>query len=530
MTTIIEWNEAALNVAVRRLTDLLRTQFEVRVGLLTSNGAYIDLCRGERFRARGLFDQYCDAVTPWSTGSLLVSFGGDLRRWHPQLMESVDGVEPGPSTGPAVRLESGAGFEAVAVPVRGADGSCAGAVICSGFVSAEGAADALDRIRSLLPEEVAATLERAEGPTVPQLQREQRRFLEMLTRAIAEEVFEGLQRAGTQDGSERSEAMEFHGMLGGSGPMQRLFGLIARVARTNSTVLIEGENGTGKELVARAIHRASLRRDQPFLAVNCAALPGELIASELFGHVKGAFSGAHRERVGLFEAADGGTLLLDEIGDMDIGLQVKLLRILQEGTFNRVGDHQPRKVNVRVLCATNRDLQQLVGQGKFREDLYYRIKVIQLAIPPLRQRGQDLSLLIDFFLARTAQKQGKGPRRLSSDCRQQMLRYAWPGNVRELENEIERLVILSGDEEEISTQALSPRIRREAENPDPFAGLTGFNLPEAVEYLERTMILEGLKRTGWNKTQTARELGVSRRNLIRKVAYYGLEDDVPQPH
>ncbi|MFU8804417.1 MAG: sigma-54 interaction domain-containing protein, partial [Bradymonadaceae bacterium] len=315
------------------------------------------------------------------------------------------------------------------------------------------------------------------------------------------------------------------GIVGESEALKRVMELIRTVAPTRSTVLVQGESGTGKELVARAIHDSSHRRDKPFLGVNCAALPGELIASELFGHARGAFSGAHRERMGLFEAADGGTLLLDEIGDMDFGLQVKLLRILQEGTFSRVGDHQVRKANVRVICATNRNLQELVNQGKFREDLFYRIKVIALTIPALRERGGDISLLIDYFLARATRLQERKKKRLSPACLEVLTRYQWPGNVRELENEIERLVILSGNDEVIDETCLSPRILRRPDTPAPFAGLAGYNLPQAIEHLERTMIHEGLLRTGWNKTQTAKDLGVSRRNLIRKVAHYGLEDD-----
>ena len=320
------------------------------------------------------------------------------------------------------------------------------------------------------------------------------------------------------------EARRRYGAIIGSAPaMQELYGLLDRVARSDSTILIQGENGTGKELVARAIHDNSARRDRRFVVTNCSAFNDNLLDSELFGHRRGAFTGAVADKPGLFEVADTGTFFLDEIGDMSPALQVKVLRVLQEGTFNRVGDTETQKVDVRIIAATNRDLKTMVERGQFREDLYYRINVINLVLPSLRQRREDIPLLIGFFLDRQ-RRNGAGSKALSDECLARMLTYPWPGNVRELENEIERLVVLSGEDPIINEDMLSTRIRQHAAVAiDEPRDVEPASLPEAVEALERRMILEALRRNRWNKTRASADLKVSRRNLIRLVQKYGLE-------
>jgi transcriptional regulator with PAS, ATPase and Fis domain len=288
-------------------------------------------------------------------------------------------------------------------------------------------------------------------------------------------------------------------------------------------VLVQGENGTGKELVARAIHDNSLRAGRRFVVTNCSAFNDNLLDSELFGHKRGAFTGAVADKPGLFEVADTGTFFLDEIGDMSPALQVKVLRVLQEGTFNRVGDTETRTVDVRIIAATNRDLKTMVERGQFREDLYYRINVINLVLPSLRQRKDDIPLLVDFFLDRQRRNAGI-VKSLSPDCLARMVAYPWPGNVRELENEIERLVVLSGEDPTISEELLSARIRQHAAPPaDELREVEPSSLPEAVEALEKRMILDALRRNRWNKTRASADLKVSRRNLIRLVQKYGLE-------
>ena len=311
-------------------------------------------------------------------------------------------------------------------------------------------------------------------------------------------------------------------IVGGSQPMRALYEVLDKVIASESTVLIQGENGTGKELVARAIHVGSRRRALPFVIQNCSAFNENLLDSELFGHKRGSFTGAISDKPGLFEVADSGTFFLDEIGDMSPSLQVKVLRVLQEGTFTSVGATDVKKVDVRIIAATNRDLSAMVEDGTFREDLFYRINVINLVVPPLRERFGDVELLAETFLDRQGARDGESRKRLSQEALERLLAYPWPGNVRELENEIERSVVLAGKRSVIDVDLLSPRIASheaaqmaQSDNPR--------SLPEALRSLERTMIREALVRHEWNKTRAARELEVSRRNLIRLVQKYELE-------
>ena len=322
---------------------------------------------------------------------------------------------------------------------------------------------------------------------------------------------------GSHDGDQRTG---YHGIIGASPTMQELYRLLDRIAPSDATVLVQGENGTGKELVARAIHVGSDRRERKFVVTNCSAFNDNLLDSELFGHKRGAFTGAIVDKPGLFEVADAGTFFLDEIGDMSPSLQVKVLRVLQEGTFNRVGDTETRKVDVRIIAATNRDLAAMVAAGRFREDLYYRIHVLSVALPALRDRREDVPLLIEHFLARHRRQR---PKRLAADCAARMHAYPWPGNVRELENEIERLVVLAGDSPTIGPELLSPRIRQWEPSAEPEPVTDPGSLPAAVEALERRMIGAAMRRHGGNKTRAAEELKVSRRNLIRLVQKYELE-------
>jgi transcriptional regulator with PAS, ATPase and Fis domain len=316
----------------------------------------------------------------------------------------------------------------------------------------------------------------------------------------------------------------YAGIVGGAPRMQELYALIDRVAPADSTVLVSGENGTGKELVARAIHQLSERHDHPFVVTNCSAFNDNLLDSELFGHKRGAFTGAVADKPGLFEVADLGTFFLDEIGDMSPALQVKVLRVLQEGTFNRVGDTDTRTVDVRIIAATNRDLRALVAAGRFREDLFYRINVVDVQLPALRERVEDIAPLVDHFLARqrrTGAARAKA-KRLAADCVARLVAFPWPGNVRELENEIERLVVLAGDAPVIKAELLSARIR-DHDHADADGARDPDSLPAAVEALERKMIGAAMRRHGGNKTRAAEELKVSRRNLIRLVQKYQLE-------
>ncbi|MBA2661788.1 MAG: sigma-54-dependent Fis family transcriptional regulator [Bradymonadaceae bacterium] len=513
---MMDFNELALNPAVTRLAAILREGYGLRSGLVGLDGAVTALGDSYASADKMLFDHFVFGTQEWQDGGLPTSLGKNARQWGAKIAESSAATR-------CLAVTMDVGFSGFLFPIMVKDQAVLGLFI-AGFVPSEGAAAALDAIRRRVPAELTARLGDKDNMRIAQLDTEQRRFAQTLGFGIAEELALLAERVSSATETRFEGVVRFGDMLGTSARMRNLFSVIAKISRSNSSVLIEGENGTGKELVARAIHQNSRRRDAPFVAVNCAAIPGELIASELFGHTRGAFSGAHRERTGLFEAAHGGTLLLDEIGDMDPTLQVKLLRVLQEGTFLRVGDSQVRKVDVRVLCATNRDLKTMVAENTFREDLYYRVKVIAIPVPALRERATDIPLLSSFFVNRAAREQGRSKKTFSESCLDRMMQYRWPGNVRELENEIERLVIMSGDSELIDVDLLSPRITGKRDEA-PMPVISGLNLPQAVEHLERRMILDSLQKTGWNKTQTAKDLGVSRRNLIRKVAHYGLEDE-----
>ncbi|MDF1566186.1 MAG: sigma 54-interacting transcriptional regulator [Deltaproteobacteria bacterium] len=323
---------------------------------------------------------------------------------------------------------------------------------------------------------------------------------------------------------ELSERYRFDSIVGNGPAMQGVFDLLEKVCNSDSTVLIQGESGTGKELVARAVHYNGARKEKPFVVQNCSAFNDNLLESALFGHTKGAFTGAVRDKKGLFEVADGGTFFLDEIGDMSPALQVKLLRVLQEGTFTPVGDTRVKEVDVRVIAATHKDLSRAVAEGEFREDLFYRINVIRLDVPPLRERPEDIPVLATHFLNKHA-REGHAPH-LSDDCLRQLGDYPWPGNVRELENEIERLLVLGADLETLDASLLSPRIREQVGKAGAggLAGIrVGGTLKAAVEALEREMIHQGLVRTHWNKSKLSRELGISRSNLIAKCEKYDLE-------
>jgi two-component system, NtrC family, response regulator PilR len=315
----------------------------------------------------------------------------------------------------------------------------------------------------------------------------------------------------------------FGDLVGESPEIQKVFRTIEKVAQSESTVLITGDSGTGKELIARAIHYSSPRRDKPLVVINCGAIPGELLESELFGHEKGAFTGAHRTRIGRFELADRGTIFLDEIGDMSPDLQVKLLRVLQEQTFERVGSTRTLKVDIRVLAATNKDLVLSIDEKKFREDLYYRLNVIPIKIPPLRKRKSDIPLLVNFFLTRLGgrrRQDRKRMKRFTEEAMEAMLAYDWPGNIRELENLMERLsVLVEGDLIELPD--LPDRIRGGAGATvippvlSPLKSGLGFN--EAVDEFQRCLILEALNNTNWVKAKAAELLQINRTTLVEKI-------------
>jgi transcriptional regulator with GAF, ATPase, and Fis domain len=310
-------------------------------------------------------------------------------------------------------------------------------------------------------------------------------------------------------------------IIGASPAMRALFDQLAKVVDTRVTVLIEGETGVGKELIAAAVHYRSRRRAQLFVSQNCAAMPENLLESELFGHKKGSFTGAHEDKKGLFEIADGGTLFLDEVTEMPLSLQSKLLRVLQEGEIRAIGATQERRVNVRIVAATNRNLEKEVAEGRFREDLYYRLKVFPIRVPPLRERREDIPLLAEHFLERYGAELGKPAAGYSQQAMELLQAYDWPGNVRELQNEVQRLVIQIEPGAFITPELLSPRIRQIEGVVDRVKPTKG-TLKEMMDQLERWLLIEALREHDNNKTAAARALGITREGLHKKLRAFGL--------
>jgi PAS domain S-box-containing protein len=335
---------------------------------------------------------------------------------------------------------------------------------------------------------------------------------------------EGLERR-VRDGTVSRNDGDFLGILGRHPSMQELYRMVELVARSESTVMILGESGTGKEMVAEAIHRSSPRAARPFVRVSCSALNENLLESELFGHVKGAFTGALRDRRGRFQEAHGGTLLLDEIGDVSPVVQVKLLRVIEQREVERVGDSQPIRVDVRLLCATHRDLRRLVAEGRFRADLYFRLAVFPLRVPPLRDRGDDVAVLAARFLSGLRLPAAPTTRAISPEALRALRAYPWPGNVRELQNAIEYAALQAGDGD-LHVEHLPPDVRegadRQARTRVAVPGDDPGRSPGAAG--EREALLDALDRAGWNRTRAAEALGISRVTLWKRMRRHGISD------
>ena len=388
--------------------------------------------------------------------------------------------------------------------------------------------DLLKKIKAVNPE-IPLILMTAYGTVETAVQAMKDGAADYLTKPL--DLEELLVRVGrvTEQARLRSEVRELQrqlierhrleGIIGESGRMQEVLALVTRVAPSDATVLIRGESGIGKELIARAIHFNSRRAAGPLVSLNCAALPEQLLESELFGHERGAFTGAVAQRKGRFEQADGGTIFLDEIGDLSPTLQVKLLRVLQEREFERVGGNKTLSVDVRVLAATHRDLEQAMRDGTFREDLYYRLNVVTIQIPPLRDRREDIPLLLDHFLRKFAEKNRRDVTGLTAAARDAFLKYDYPGNIRELENLVERAVLLCRGRV-IDLEDLPAAVRpgeRSTDQPE------SQRLPDILGHIERQTIRDALERCGGVQTQAAEALGISERVLRYKMKKYGLE-------
>ena len=429
------------------------------------------------------------------------------------------------------------GLEIVASPIH-FGGDRQGSLFACGFLVSERAeaarAQATAVTRSLKlpvvqPDAAFDTISRIEEREVPRLADLMETTVEEM--AHYQGAVRDRERRITDLQKELGGRYRFADIIGKSAPMRRLYALLDKLVDSDITVLVGGENGTGKELIAKALHFNGPRRDHEFVAQNCSALNDNLLESELFGHVRGAFTGAGRDKTGLFKLADGGTFFLDEVGDMSPAMQVKLLRVLQEGTFVPVGGTRPERVDVRIIAASNKDLRELVARQKFREDLFYRLHVVVIEVPPLRDRLDDLPGLTEHFLHQVSRRTGKPTKKLHPELMASFYAAHWPGNVRELENEIERLAVLAGDAE-----LIPPELRAQGRERHTVKGEGGAttqmaalvarglvtDLATAVGQLEKELISSGLVATRGNKSKLAERLGVSRTTLIKKIREYGL--------
>ncbi len=357
---------------------------------------------------------------------------------------------------------------------------------------------------------------------------EDEKVVSTIERALANKSFTEIEPLSVKEVSKGEDV--FNGLVGKSPIMREIYSLIERISNSKATVLLRGESGTGKRMIARAIHQADKKRhNKPFVEVSCGALPREIVESELFGHTKGAFTDAINDRKGRFELANGGTILLDDIDSFSLELQVKLLRVLQLKEFERVGDHKTMKVDLRIIASTNQDLEKVVAEKEFREDLYYRLNVISIHVPPLRERKEDLPLLVDYFINFYAKENHKAIKGISQEALQILINYNWPGNIRQLENIIERAVILDtdnvikkGDLPEIILNG-SPLVHPESSH----SGIAhSSSLKDALKEPEKVFILKVLKEVGWNKRKAARKLGVNRTTLYNKLRKYNIASSV----
>lgn len=514
---MINWDEFEHIHVVRKLKQILAAWWNIDV-----------IFTDERGQPRGFNTQTAftnPAVQAFlSKENALADLSDNVQKCLQDLKVSENSI--------ALRKWDLAGFDMAVVPIS-IDNDFMGCVVALGFIKDRSQASRISEIRERL------AIFGANGDLINQaigklrfIDDQDRQHFTELVELVAQEVvtlhveITGRENRIKELNKELGSRYKYDNMIGKSKTMQTLYALMDKIKTADSTVLINGENGTGKELIAKSIHYNSPRKDRAFVIQNCSAFNDNLLESELFGHTKGSFTGAIRDKKGLFEIADKGTFFLDEIGDTSPAMQVKLLRVLQEGTFTPVGAVETKRVDVRIIAATNRNLKEMVEQGTFREDLYYRLNVINIRVPALKERKEDIPLLADYFLTKAQQAQGieGNPRKmLTKRALEKLYDYSWPGNVRELQNEMERLIVLTGVETKITADMLSPKILESGDRNKIQGSRVHGKLKDALEALEIDMIRDGLRRTGWNKSKLAKELGISRAGLIMKVEKYGLD-------
>ena len=510
----VRWDEFDKIHVIRKLREIVGKWWKIQLNFTDQKGLLRGVPEGKFFNP---LNPICKAIT--ENGKGFEGCRGTARSTTASLTNSK-----------GFKVSTcHSGFSTVSVPIR-VNGQFVGTAFGDGFVIEESASQQKIAIKQYMDRTFPEKRTEIQDwvAALPVLSAKDLDYLTELVNLVVEEIVMTHKTINDQEEtvnelrSQLSNRYGFHNMIGKSSPMQNLYRLLERVAASDATVLVQGENGTGKELIAKAVHFNSPRKKNRFIPVNCGAFNENLLESELFGHVKGSFTGAVKDKKGLFEEADGGTLFMDELGETSMAMQVKLLRVLQDGTFSPVGSSQVRKSNVRVVAATNRDLAKMVKDGTFREDLYYRLNVINVTVPPLRERKDDIKLLTDHFLGAYAKHSNKPPKVIASDCMEVIMNYDWPGNVRELENEVERLCVLAGDEKEITPEFLSPRITNTVKSSGSQIKFAG-SLKGTMEEVEKQMISDGLVKHRYNRSRLAKELGMSRASLISKISKYGLD-------
>ncbi len=499
---------------VRRLRQIVSSWWQVQLNFTDARGFLRGVPQGKFFNPA---NKVCGFITENAEG---FKDCVGIARQTTQASVNATGAKLG---------NCHAGFSTLALPLR-IDGKYLGCIFADGFLFEETSSEQKITLRKYLkhkfPADSVALDEHIDS--LPILSQKDINYLTELLEVVIEEVL--TLRKTLSDNDQKLEALskelndkwDFGRMVGKSPAMMALFKLLTKVCESEATILVTGENGTGKEGIAKAVHYNSRRKKNSFVIQNCGALNDNLLESELFGHVKGAFTSAIKDKKGLFELADRGTLFLDEIGDTSSSMQVKLLRVLQEGTFMPVGGTEQRKVDVRIVAATNKNLEQMVRDGSFREDLYYRLNVINIKVPALRERREDIPLLVNRFIDDYAVFTATPRKKISRETISKMERYDWPGNVREIQNEVERMCVLAGTDAEISHDLLSDRLISKSEEKFPGLRVEG-KLKDAVEDLEKKLIFESLQREGWNKSRVAKLLGISRASLIMKCEKFGFD-------
>ena len=513
----VNWQNFDKLIVIKKLRQIVGEWWNIQMHFTDEKGFLRGVPSGKFFSPRNPISQ---AIVSNETGFKLTM--QDVRK------TTVDAS----FTNTQKLVTNSSGFSALLVPVK-IKGQNLGCVFADGFLSEDTSKEQKQKIRDFLGKIFFSQAEQfyQHLDKLPVLTTKDQSYLSELIKVVVIEMLQSeyklkSEQEKVQKLKNQLQNQDTHWeMVGKSQVMSKLYSLIKKVSDTESTVLIRGENGTGKELIAKALHNHSIRHKQNFLTVNCGAFNDNLLESELFGHVKGSFTGASKDKVGLFEAAHNGTLFLDEVGDTSLHMQVKLLRVLQEGTYTPVGSTQLKHAKVRIIAATNRNLEEMITEGLFREDLFYRLNVILLEVPSLRDRKEDIPILADYFLKKHQKKSNNSKEFcLSSACLDILINYHWPGNVRELENEMERLSVLTEDST-ISDQLLSRRIR-DHQFIDPefnFNHTQGLNLNALLQIYEQKIIDQGLKTMNWDKSKLAKRLDLSLKMLESKIAKFDLD-------